>query len=70
MKKNVGTADKVIRILLAVVITLLYFTHVVSGTWGIVLLVLAAILLVTSLVSTCPLYAIFGLRTCPLKKNK
>ena len=69
MKKNVGIADKVIRITLAVLITILYLTHVVSGAWGIVLLVIAAILLLTSFVSTCPLYAIFGIRTCPLKRK-
>jgi len=63
MKKNMGTADKVIRILVAIVIAALFFTNVISGTLGIVLLVLAAIFLLTSVVSFCPLYLPFGIRT-------
>ena len=61
MKKNIGTVDKVIRILIAVVVVTLYFTNVISGTLAIVLLVLSAVLVVTSLVSICPLYLLFSL---------
>ena len=68
MKKNVGNLDRVIRIILAVVISILYFTNVISGTSGLVLLVLAGIFLLTSFIGFCPLYAIFGLNTCPVKK--
>lgn len=63
MKKNMGTADKVIRILVAIVIAALFFTNVITGAWGIVLLVLAAVFLLTSFVSFCPLYLPFGIRT-------
>ena len=63
MKKNMGTVDKVIRILVAIVIAILFFTNVISGTLGIVLLVLAAIFLLTSVVSFCPLYLPFGIHT-------
>jgi len=63
MKKNMGIADKVIRILVAIVIAALFFTNVITGAWGIVLLVLAAIFLLTSFVSLCPLYLPFGIRT-------
>ena len=63
MKKNMGTIDKVIRILVAVVIAFLYFTHVITGTIGIVLLILATIFVVTSLISLCPLYLPFGINT-------
>ena len=63
MKKNMGTADKVIRILIAAVIAVLFFTNVISGTLGIVLLVLAAVFLLTSFISFCPLYLPFGIRT-------
>jgi hypothetical protein len=63
MKKNMGTADKVIRILVAIVIAILFFTNVISGTLGIVLLVLAGIFLLTSVVSFCPLYLPFGIHT-------
>ena len=69
MKKNVGNPDKVIRIILAIVMLALYFTNVITGTWGIVLLVAAAILVLTSFMSSCPLYSIFGFSSCPLKSS-
>lgn len=68
MKKNMGTADKVIRILIAVVIGVLYFTHVISGTLALVLGILAIIFLATSLISFCPLYLPFGISTFKKKK--
>ena len=63
MKKNIGTADKIVIVILAIVMIILYFQGVISGIWGIVLLVLSGIFLLTSLVSVCPLYMLFGLRT-------
>ena len=69
MKKNVGNPDKVIRIILAIVLIALYFTNVVTGAWGIVALVAAAILVLTSLMSSCPAYSIFGFSSCPLKSS-
>ena len=63
MKKNMGTIDKVIRILVAVVIAVLYFTHILYGTLGIILLVVAGIFVLTSIFSICPLYIPFGLNT-------
>lgn len=68
MKKNMGNTDRIIRILLAVVFAVLYFTNTVTGTFGIVLLVLGAVFLLTSVISFCPLYPIFGINTCPAKK--
>ena len=69
MKKNMGTADRVIRTIVAVVFAVLYFTNVITGTLGIVLMVLAAIFVLTSLISFCPLYAPFGIKTCPMEKG-
>ena len=63
MKKNMGTIDRVIRVLIAVVIAVLYISGVVTGTLGIVLLVISGILLVTSFAGSCPLYYLFGLRS-------
>ena len=68
MKKNMGNADRTIRIIAAIAFAILYFTGTVTGTWGIVLLVLGGIFLLTSFVSFCPLYAMIGMDTCPLKK--
>ncbi|MDX1585094.1 MAG: DUF2892 domain-containing protein [Balneolaceae bacterium] len=64
MKKNMGKADRTIRSLLALLMIALYYFEVVSGTVGIVLIVISAIFLLTSFVSFCPLYAPFGLSTC------
>lgn len=64
MKKNMGATDRIIRTIIAVVIAILYFTDVITGTLGIVLLILAGIFLLTSLFSFCPLYLPFGLKTC------
>jgi hypothetical protein len=63
MKKNLGTIDKVIRILIAVVFAILFFTNVITGTLGIILLVLAVVFVLTSLMSFCPLYWPFGINT-------
>jgi len=68
MKKNMGNIDKIIRILIAALIAVLYFTGIVTGTLGIVLLVLAGVFVLTSLISFCPLYAPFGINTCPKDK--
>lgn len=69
MKKNMGATDRIIRTLIAVVIAVLYFTHIITGTLGIVLLVFAVVFLLTSLVSFCPLYTLLGINSCPLKKS-
>ena len=64
MKKNVGSADRIIRIVLAVLFAVLYFTGTVTGTIGLVLVVLGGIFLLTALISWCPLYTPFGISTC------
>lgn len=66
MITNVGTLDRIVRIALAIVCSVLYFTGVVTGTWGIVLLVVGGMLLLTALVGTCGLYMMLGIRTCPM----
>ncbi|MCR9013780.1 YgaP family membrane protein [Aquiflexum gelatinilyticum] len=68
MKKNMGSADRIIRTIIALIAAYLYFGGIVTGTLGIVLVVVAAVFLLTSLVSFCPLYSIVGLNTCSVKK--
>jgi len=63
-----GSADRLIRLVIAAVIAALYFTNVVTGSLGIVLLVVAAVFVLTSLISFCPLYTLVGLNTCSTKK--
>lgn len=68
MITNVGTLDRVVRIALAVLFSILYFTKIVPGPVGVVLLVFGGVLLVTALVGKCGLYALFGINTCVVKK--
>lgn len=69
MKKNMGTIDRIMRALLAVVVGTLIITGQLSGALAIVLGALAAIFLVTSVISFCPLYTLFGISTCPVESR-
>jgi di/tricarboxylate transporter len=69
MEKNMGLIDRWIRVILAAVIVTLYLTEVISGTAGVLLLALSAVLLVTSLIGSCPLYLPFGLNTLRKKRH-
>lgn len=70
MKKNMGSADRIIRLLIAIVIAILYFTNTISGTLGLILLIAAGIFVLTSFISFCPIYSIFGLRTTKKTETK
>jgi uncharacterized membrane protein len=65
MKRNMGNVDRLVRLFLAVVFVSLNVSGVVGGIFGIVLYVLAAVFVLTSVVSFCPLYTLFGMNTCP-----
>lgn len=69
MKKNMGNADRIIRTIIAIIVAALYFSGTLTGTVGLVLLILAGVFVLTSLVSFCPLYTLFGINTCPVKKS-
>lgn len=70
MKRNMSNADRIIRLIVAAVIGVLYFSNIITGILGLVLVVLGAIFVLTSFVSFCPLYAIFGVSTCAVKKEQ
>lgn len=70
MKKNMGTADRIIRVIIAAIIAVLNFTGIIQGTLGVILLILAGVFVLTSLISFCPLYAPFGISTCNNKNGK
>ncbi|HOK26744.1 MAG TPA: DUF2892 domain-containing protein [Bacteroidales bacterium] len=70
MKKNTGKLDRIIRLIIALLIGILYFTNVISGTLGIVLLVFAVILLITSITGFCGIYTLFGINTCKTRIEK
>ncbi|MCA9953964.1 MAG: DUF2892 domain-containing protein [Ardenticatenaceae bacterium] len=63
MKSNMGSTDRIIRVVLAVVVAILYFTNLISGTAAIILGILAIVFLLTSAVGFCPLYAPFKFST-------
>jgi hypothetical protein len=69
MTKNMGSADRVIRVILAAIVIALYFANVISGTVAIILLAFSAIFILTSMVGVCPLYLPFGLSTLRKKMN-
>ena len=64
-----GSADRIIRVIVAAIIAFLYFTGTITGTLGTVLLILAAVFVLTSFVSFCPLYAPFGISSCSIKQH-
>jgi len=67
MIKNMGITDRAIRLLIAVLLVAVYFLGVVEGIVGTVALVVAAVFTLTSVISFCPLYAVFGINTCKTK---
>ncbi|MGV6828777.1 MAG: YgaP family membrane protein [Flavobacteriales bacterium] len=68
MKKNMGGADRIIRIIIAAVIGYLFYNGTIAGTLGYVLLALAIVFLLTSFINFCPLYTLLGINTCKVKK--
>ncbi|SDX85534.1 Protein of unknown function [Lutibacter oricola] len=69
MNKNMGSTDKIIRIIIALGLAALYFTNIISGTIAIIAIVVAVIFVLTSVVSICPLYSIFGINTCKVPQK-
>jgi hypothetical protein len=63
MKHNLGTADRIIRLIIAALVTFLFLNNTISGTTGIVLMVIAIVFLITSLINFCPIYAVLGWST-------
>jgi hypothetical protein len=64
MKKNMGNADRIIRLIIAAIIAVLYFTGQISGTLAIILGIIAIAFLVTSIIGWCPIYVPFKISTC------
>lgn len=68
MKRNMGKIDKILRFAIAVIIALLIYYEVIGGALSYILLTVAAVFLLTSLTGFCPLYGLFGLSSCKMKK--
>lgn len=69
MKKNMGSTDKIIRYIVAVILLILYFTNTITGILGIILLIFAIVLIITNFISFCPLYLPFGINTNKIKSE-
>ncbi|WP_422858457.1 YgaP family membrane protein [Flagellimonas sp. S174] len=69
MKKNMGGLDRTVRFVVAAIIAVLYFTGTISGIFAYVLLVLGVIFVLTSFISFCPLYTLFGINSCRIKNR-
>lgn len=67
MKKNVGSIDKVVRLIIAVIAAYVAFKGMVASPWDYVLYAVAGIMVATSLIGSCPLFSIFGINTCKVK---
>lgn len=63
MQQNMGTTDKIIRLIVVAIIAVLYFSGQITGTAAIVLGIVAVAFLVTSLIGWCPTYVPFGIST-------
>ncbi len=70
MKLNMGSADRIIRILIAIIIAVLLYTNVLQGALAIILGIVAIIFIVTSVIGFCPLYVLFGMSTKRHKKRE
>lgn len=70
MKKNMGAVDRILRLVVAILIVIAYYQEIITGWLGIALLILAGIFVLTSVVSICPLYSIFGVSSCPAKQKE
>lgn len=68
MEKNMGNADRIVRIILAIIFGILYFTHSVNTILGLILFIIGIVFLLTSLIGFCPLYLAIGVKTCKAKK--
>jgi hypothetical protein len=69
MKKNMGTIDRGIRLLVAGVLGILVAANIIEGTMMWVAAAIGAVFVLTSLVSVCPLYSVLGFRTCPVEQK-
>lgn len=69
MDTNMSKLDAYLRIIVAIFIGTLAYTGFISGTLAVILLIIAIIFLITGIIGNCPLYSLFGIRTCPSKSG-
>jgi len=70
MKKNIGNGDRFLRIMIGIIALILVMGNVVEGTWMWVALAVGLLMVLTSSIQFCPVYSLFGVNTCKVKKKK
>ena len=70
MKRNVGTVDMVVRLIVGVVLIAFGLAVEMSTVWQVILFVVAAVAIVTALVRFCPAHALFGFNTCAIEDEQ
>ncbi len=70
MKKNMGKIDRILRVIAAIILAVLYFTDTITGTIGLVVVIFAGIMFLSSLMGSCPPYQLLGINTCKVKEPK
>jgi ammonia channel protein AmtB len=70
MKINMGDLDRVIRVAVAGLVLMMLYSGLVTGTWSLILGIIAAIFIITGVVGNCPLYSLLGFNTCPRKTTE
>lgn len=68
MKKNLGTADRIIRLVIAAIVAVLFASNIITGTLGVILMIVAGVFALTSVISFCPIYFSLKLKTNPSTK--
>ena len=70
MKINIGSSDKLARLGIALALIILFYFEIITGTLGLIAIILAFVLAITSLINFCPIYALFKINTCKKKEKK
>ena len=70
MKRNMGKIDRILRVIAAIILAILYYTDIITGTIGLTVVIFAAVMFLTSLVGSCPPYQLIGINTCKIKEQK
>ncbi|MCT4603574.1 MAG: DUF2892 domain-containing protein [Marinifilum sp.] len=70
MKKNMGTLDRILRVIVSVTLAILYFTGIISGTIGLIVFIFACVMFLTSVIGNCPPYTLMGINTCKVNSEK
>lgn len=69
MKKNLGSTDRIVRLFIGIVLTIAWFTHLITGPLGFIWTIAGIVLALTSFFSFCPIYRVFKISSCKKEKS-